>query len=238
VESVEIVSGNIEFTLDGTPSAPEQTLSGVPAAVVLPENASNKTLTWSLTNITPEGNTGITVNAQTGVITATAPGTARLIATANNAKFDYIDVKVNAPVPNEPAILITGTGITNGAITLNSAPGSIGTVEGTFVNVTATLVNFPEDLPPTFSRQINWTPLATGNTFIAGVQIASGVSGTLGTQNQIRVNNAGRAGTATITATVAGTQLGTWQGDPVTATVVVTVPTVPVTGVTLSEEEF
>ena len=67
---------SIELNLQSTTIAKASTLSLT--ATVLPENATNKSVTWS------SSNTGVASVDQTGKVTAHASGTANIIATAND----------------------------------------------------------------------------------------------------------------------------------------------------------
>ena len=71
-------------------------------AVVTPDDATDKSVTWT------SGNTAFaTVGEKTGTVTAVAPGSCKITATAKNGKSDNITVTVIAVVP--PTVAITAS---------------------------------------------------------------------------------------------------------------------------------
>lgn len=84
VESVTLNKSEITLEIDGT-----ETLT----AIVTPENATDKTVTWT---VAPAG----VVSVENGVVTAIKDGTATITATMANGKTATCSVTVNAPLTN------------------------------------------------------------------------------------------------------------------------------------------
>ena len=84
VESVTLNKTEITLEIDGT-----ETLT----ASVTPENATDKTITWT---VAPAG----VVTVENGVVTAIKDGTATITATTANGKTATCSVTVNAPLTN------------------------------------------------------------------------------------------------------------------------------------------
>ena len=77
-------------------------------ATVLPSNATNKTVTWSITN----GSTFATVNSSTGVLTAVDNGSVTVRATATDGSnlFGSTTITISGQVIPVSSITVTGTG--------------------------------------------------------------------------------------------------------------------------------
>lgn len=84
VESVTLNKTEITLEIDGT-----ETLT----AIVAPENATDKTVTWT---VAPAG----VVSVENGVVTAIKDGTATITVTTANGKTATCSVTVNAPLTN------------------------------------------------------------------------------------------------------------------------------------------
>ena len=109
------VSGGTSITTDGG--------SFQMAAAVLPANATNKTVTWSITS----GSAYATINSTTGVLTAVDNGTVTVRATATDGSNVYGSTNITItggqviPVP-VTSITVTGTG---GATAITTDGGSL-----------------------------------------------------------------------------------------------------------------
>ena len=93
-ERVSIDGGNTSLTLNSS-----RTLT----ATVTPSNASNKSVTWSVTN----GTGGASINSSTGVLTGTKAGTVTVTATAadGSGKTDSVTVTIiDAVVQQNPEV--------------------------------------------------------------------------------------------------------------------------------------
>ena len=84
------------------------------SAAVLPSNATNQTVTWTVTNGTGQA----TINS-TGLVTAVANGTVTARATANDGSNGYgtLTITISATVISVSSITVTGAG---GATTINT----------------------------------------------------------------------------------------------------------------------
>ncbi len=122
-EEDEILVSSV--TLDNSTLTLEEGQSGTLTATVLPNNATNKSLTWTSSNPTVA-----TVN-QSGVVTALAEGTTIVKATAKDGsgKYDECTVTVEEYVP--PVVLVT-------SVTLNKSETTI--LEGGSETLTATVL--------------------------------------------------------------------------------------------------
>jgi|GEM_PF-2014600 len=125
VTGVSLNKSSTTLTVGGT-----ETL----VATVLPDNATNKNVTWS------SSNTSVATVSSTGLVSAIAPGTATITATsqADSNKYDTCAVTVNpaivVSVSPKTAELTTGgtqtftatvTGTTNTTVTWTASDGSI-----------------------------------------------------------------------------------------------------------------
>ena len=86
--TVSAPSGNATMTVGGATLAL--------TAAVMPDNATDKTVTW-----TSGATTVATVGEQSGVVSAVAPGTSVITATAKNGKSGTITITVQAPKSSE-----------------------------------------------------------------------------------------------------------------------------------------
>ena len=146
------------------------------SAIVLPANATDKSVTWTLVNGTGQG----TINT-TGLLTAIANGTVTAIATANDASgvIGTLAVTINTSLIPVTAITVTGAG---GISTITANHGSlqlsavVSPVNATDITVTWTLVN------GTGQAIINSTGLVTavGNGTITARATANDGSGVFG----------------------------------------------------------
>jgi uncharacterized protein YjdB len=90
------------------------------SAAVLPTNASNKTITWSITN----GSGLASINSSTGLVTATDNGTVTVRATANDGSGIYGTVVLTISNQSMPVSSITVTGA-GGASTITTDGGTL-----------------------------------------------------------------------------------------------------------------
>jgi len=92
-------------------------------ASVLPANATNKTVTWSITS----GSAYAIINSSTGLLTAVANGTVTVRATANdgsNVSGSMVVTITNQTIPAIPVTSISVTG-TGGATTISTGGGTL-----------------------------------------------------------------------------------------------------------------
>ena len=116
-------------------------------ATVLPDNAADKSLTWT------SDNTGVVaVGEKTGTVTAVAPGSCKIIATATNGKSGNITVTVKAA-------FVAVTGIT-GVPTIAVARTPL-TLAGTVAPATATNQTIVWSI---FNAGATGATIADGNT--------------------------------------------------------------------------
>jgi uncharacterized protein YjdB len=120
----------------------------IATAAVLPENASNKTVSWTSSDLTVA-----TVNSSSGVVTGVAAGTANIIATAQDGS--NITAQAAITVSNQPV-----TGI---VVSLPSPFLAVGSY------TTATAAISPENAT---SKTIAWSSLQTN---IATINSSTGV---------------------------------------------------------------
>ena len=90
------------------------------SASVLPSNATNKTVTWSITS----GSSLASINASTGLVTAIDNGTVTVRATANDGSGIYgtLVITISNQVIPVTSITVTGAG---GATTITTDGGSL-----------------------------------------------------------------------------------------------------------------
>jgi uncharacterized protein YjdB len=117
-------------------------------ATVLPENASNKTVSWSSSDITVA-----TVNSSSGVVTGVAAGTANIIATAQDG----------SNITGQAAITVSNQPVTGIVVSLPSPTLAVGS------NTTATATISPENAT---NKTIAWSSLQTN---IATINSSTGV---------------------------------------------------------------
>jgi uncharacterized protein YjdB len=117
-------------------------------ATVLPENASNKTVSWSSSDITVA-----TVNSSSGVVTGVAAGTANIIATAQDG----------SNINGQAAITVSNQPVTGIVVSLPSPTLAVGS------NTTATATISPENAT---NKTIAWSSLQTN---IATINSSTGV---------------------------------------------------------------
>ena len=111
-QSVQIIPVSSINVSGGTAiTAPGGTLQLI--ATVLPSNATNKTVTWSITGGSAYGS----VNSSTGLLTAVANGTVTIMATANDGSGVYGTATVTISNQRIPVTSITISG--GNAITTN-----------------------------------------------------------------------------------------------------------------------
>ncbi|MBS4053388.1 MAG: Ig-like domain-containing protein [Thermaerobacter sp.] len=165
--------------------------SGTLSALVLPHNATNRSVVWaSLHPLVAE------VSA-TGVVTGISPGTASIVATTQNGTHEATAV-VTVPVP---AIPVTGITTPPGVVAMTtSTTGTTRTITATILPANATI------------RLVRW---ASNNPFVATV-------------NATGVVTAVSPGTANISVTTLDGGFVAW------VEVQVSMPVVPVTGVTIA----
>ena len=89
--TVVIYPESVSISADKTTLNPEETI--VLAAEVLPETATDKTVTWSSRNAAV-----VTVNSKSGKVTALTPGTAEIVCTTSNGLEDTITMTVRQPI--------------------------------------------------------------------------------------------------------------------------------------------
>ncbi|MCL2062330.1 MAG: Ig-like domain-containing protein [Firmicutes bacterium] len=125
-------------------------------ATVLPADATNKAVTWSVENQS-ESNV-ITVN-QSGRVTANNPGTARVrvVSNADSTKFALCEVTVEAPAPQLASIAVT-TQPTNLTYNFGQSFNPAGMV------VTATYSDESTEVVPTESLTFKTTALNHSDT--------------------------------------------------------------------------
>ena len=89
-------------------------------ATVLPANATNKTLTWSITS----GSAFATINSSTGVLTAVDNGSVTVRATATDGSnvFGSTTITISGQVIPVSSIIVAGTG---GATTISTDGGTL-----------------------------------------------------------------------------------------------------------------
>ncbi len=117
-------------------------------ATVLPENASNKTVSWSSSDITVA-----TVNSSSGVVTGVAAGTANIIATAQDG----------SNITGQAAITVSNQPVTGIVVSLPSPTIAVGS------NTTATATISPANAT---NKSIAWSSLQTN---IATINSSTGV---------------------------------------------------------------
>ncbi|MBS3873242.1 MAG: Ig-like domain-containing protein [Firmicutes bacterium] len=162
--------------------------SGTLSALVLPHNATNRSVVWA--SLTPL----VAQVSATGVVTAIAPGVASIVArTQDGTQEDTATVTV--PVP---AIPVTG---------ITTPPGVVAMTTGTTRTITATILPANATI-----RLVRW---ASNNPFVATVN-ATGVVTPVA------------PGTAHISVTTLDGGFVAW------VEVQVSMPVVPVTGVTMA----
>ena len=89
--TVVIYPESVSISADKTTLNPEETI--VLTAEVLPETATDKTVTWSSRNTAVA-----TVNSKTGKVTALTPGTAEIVCTTSNGLEGTITLTVRQPI--------------------------------------------------------------------------------------------------------------------------------------------
>jgi uncharacterized protein YjdB len=139
VESITVTFSNNSIVVGGTSSA---------TATVLPANATNKTVSWSSSNLSVA-----TVNASSGVVTGVAAGTANIIATAQDS----------SGVTGQAEITVTNQPVTGIVVSLPSPTLAIGS------NTTATATISPANAT---NKTISWSSLSTN---IATINSSTGV---------------------------------------------------------------
>ena len=177
VESITLIPNKLELEVDDTATL---------EATIIPSNATNRNVTWESSDITvAKVSTG-------GAVTAIAPGTATITATADGRSATC---EVNVKAKN----------VSVESITLKETSLDI------FVNEKRTLTAkvIPENAT---DKSINWTSSDEKVAEVSGSGEVTAIS----------------VGEATITAKA---------GDK-TATCTVTVKSIPVTGITLSSNDF
>ncbi|HQD54813.1 MAG TPA: Ig-like domain-containing protein, partial [Peptococcaceae bacterium] len=102
-------------------------------ALITPENATNKTVTWSVVN----GTGSATINATTGLLTATGGGTVTVIATANDGSGVTGELELTIIVP------VTGVSLDQTVISLPV---------GETITLTATVI--PADAT---NKNVSWS---------------------------------------------------------------------------------
>ena len=162
--------------------------SGTLSALVLPHNATNRSVVWA--SLTPL----VAQVSATGVVTAISPGTAFIVAATQNGTQEATAV-VTVPVP---AIPVTG---------ITTPPGVVAMTTGTTRTITATILPANATI-----RLVRW---ASNNPFVATVN-ATGVVTPVA------------PGTAHISVTTLDGGFVAW------VEVQVSIPVVPVTGVTMA----
>ncbi len=144
------------------------------AAVISPENAANKTVTWS------SGNTTVATVSTSGVVTANAPGTAVITVTTNSGgKTASCTVTVNPSIPS--------------AVTLNQS--SVSLTVGETIQLTATVS--PSNAT---DKTVTWT---SSNTSVATVNQSGLVTARAAGTATITVttNSGGKTASCTVTVT-------------------------------------
>jgi uncharacterized protein YjdB len=161
-------------------------------ATVLPANATNKTITWSVTNVSGQA----TINASSGLITAVANGTVTARATATDGSGVYGSLIIT--ISNQ-AILVSGITVTGagGSTTIIVHNGSL--------QLTASI------LPVNAINQIvTWSiSNGTGQATISSSGLVSAVSD--GTVTAIATANDGSGVTGSLVITISN------QTTPVTS---------------------
>ena len=179
-----------EVTLDKTELELEEGTTATLIATVKPENATDKTVTWTIGGT----NSGaVTLNTTTGnevTVTAANAGTATITATAGG-KEATCTVTVTAKTVAVESVTITGTGVENKKATMTA---------GEELELTATV----EPINAT-NKTITWSITSDPNEAV-----------TLKSNGNTATVKALEAGTATITATATG---GTNIKDTITITV-------------------
>jgi len=142
VSSINLSSSSLTLEVGGT-----STLS----ATVLPENATDKTYTWSSSNTAVA-----TVNAS-GLVTAVGAGTATITATANDGsgKVATCSVTVNVPI-----VLVSSINLSSSSLSLNV--NSTSTLSATVLPSNAT------------NNTVTWS---SSNTLVATVSSSGVVTG-------------------------------------------------------------
>jgi hypothetical protein len=119
-------AGNIlvtQINVTGTGGANEINTQGGTLqmlAEVLPENATDKTVTWSVTN-----GTGAATISSDGLLTAVKNGTVTVVATSNDGS--NITGSMEIIISNQPVILVTAITVTteSGATSINTKGGTL-----------------------------------------------------------------------------------------------------------------
>ena len=193
VDEVDLVSVE-KITISGTTTLTVGNTTTL-TAMVLPENATNKSVTWS------SSNTGVAnVDSSTGVVTAVASGDVTIIATAT----DGSDVKAECTVTvSEPEkVLVTSITI-NGTTTLTV---------GNTITLTATVL--PENATNT---TVTWS---SSDTSVASVDSTSGLitahaAGTT-TITATAADGSNVTGTCTVTVSAANVPVTSITLNPTT----------------------
>ena len=146
-------------------------------ATVLPENATDKTVTWT------SSNTAVATVSNTGLVTAVSSGTATITATTNDGsnKSATCTVTVDIPVP------ATSISLSQTAATLTS--------QGETLQLTATVL--PEDAT---DKSVTWTSSNTSVATVSNTGLVTAVSS--GTATITATTNDGSNKSATCTVTV------------------------------------
>ena len=127
------------------------------SAVVLPADATNKDVTWSVVN----GTGSASINS-TGLLTGTGQGTVTVKPTANDssAVTNTLEITITAP----PPILVT-------SITVTSAAGAVTVLNGSTLQMSATVL--PADAA---NKNVTW--LVTNGTGFASINTSGLLTGT------------------------------------------------------------
>ena len=178
----------------GSTTIPQDNGTLALTATVQPTNATNKTVTWSITN-----GTGQATISSSGVVTAVANGTVTARATANDGSGVY----------GELVITISGQIIPVAGITVTGAGGSsIITTDGGQLQLTATVT--PADAT---NKTVTWSITnGTGQATINTMGLVTAVSG--GTVTAVATANDGSGVQGTLVITISN------QIIPVTSIIV------------------
>ncbi|MCH2044689.1 MAG: Ig-like domain-containing protein, partial [Saprospiraceae bacterium] len=155
-------------------------------ATVLPANATDPSVTWSVLNQTGSA----TINPATGVLTGTSPGTVQVTATANDGSLVSGSTVITIIITNIP---VTG-------ITVQSQNGLTSVATGNTLQMVATVTPANATDPSVTWSVVNQTGSATIDP-VTGLLTA----GTAGTVQVIATANDGSTVTGTLIITIVPT---------------------------------
>jgi uncharacterized protein YjdB len=150
-------------------------------ASVLPINATNKSVTWSVTN-----STGQAVISSSGLVTANTPGTVTAKATANDGSgvFGILVITIVSQIISVTSITITGSG---GASTITTDNGTL--------QLTATVL--PSNAT---NKSVTWSIAnGTGQASINSSGLVTAIANGTVTARATAVDGSGVSGTLVIT---------------------------------------